>query len=62
MYPCLGTILKNNLIYLFIYLLTVLGLHSCTGFPPVAMSGGSYIVGVLGLLVAVASLVAEHGL
>ena len=40
--------------FFFIYLfMAVLGLHCCTGFS---------LVVVLGLLIVVASLVAEHGL
>ena len=46
-------------IYLF---MAVLGLHCCTGFSLVEASMG-YPLGVLcWLLIAVASLVAEHGL
>lgn len=48
--------------FVFGNLLAVLGLHSWTGFPPVAMSGGYDPVGVLGLLAPVAALVAELGL
>ena len=40
---------KNNFIYLF---LAVLGLHCCAGFSLVAMHG---------LLIAEASVAAEHG-
>ena len=49
----------NSFIYLF---LAVLGLHCCIGFCLVAATGGSSLAAVHGLLVAVASLVAEHGL
>ena len=45
--------------YLF---LAVLGLFCCVGFSLVAASGGYSPVAVLRLLIAVASLVAEHGL
>ena len=49
---------KNNFIYLF---LAVLGLRICAGLSLVAANGG-YSVVVLGLLIAVASLPAEHRL
>ena len=42
--------------------LAVLGLRCCTGLSLVALSGGYSQVAVRGLLIAVASLVAEHGL
>ena len=47
---------------LFIYLLAVLGLHCCT--PAFSSCGerGLFFIAVHGLLIAVASLVAEHGL
>ena len=48
-----------NFICLF---LAVLGLHCCTGFSLVMESGGYSLASVRGLLIAVASLVAEHGL
>ena len=38
------------------------GLHYCVGFPVVAVNGGYSLVAVCRLLIAVASLVAEHGL
>ena len=45
---------KKKKIYLLIFLfLAMLGLHFCTGFSPVEVHG---------LLIVVASLVAEHGL
>ena len=47
---------------MFIFILAVLGLHCCMGFSLVAASGGFALVVVRRLLVAVASLVAEHGL
>ena len=52
------------LFYNFVYLLlTVLGLPCCAGvFFLVAVSGGCSLVEVHGLLVAIASLVAERGL
>ena len=51
--------LKDTFIYLF---LAALGLQCCIGFSLVAESGGYSLVEVGGLLVAVASLVAEHRL
>jgi len=50
---------KNIFTYLF---LAVLGLHCCTNFSLVAVSRGYSLVAVHGLLIVVASLVAEHGL
>ena len=48
-----------SLIILFIYLFSAaLGLR-CTGFSPLAVSGGYSLVAMLSLLIAVASLVAE---
>ena len=47
------------LIYLF---LAVLGLCRCSGFSLVAASGGRCLVVGCGLLIAAASLVAEHRL
>ena len=47
---------KNNFTYLF---LAVLGLHCCEGFSLVTASGGYSLVVVPGLLVAMASLMAE---
>ena len=41
--------------------MAVLGLHCCVGFFLVAESRGYPLVGVSGFLVAVASLVVEHG-
>ena len=40
----------------------MLGLHCCVGFSLVVASGGYSPAAVRGLLVAVASLVSEHGL
>ena len=48
-------------LFLFIYLLAVLGLHCCAGFLYLWRMGAIFIVGP-GLLIAVASLVLEHGL
>jgi len=42
--------------------LTVLGLHCCRDFPLVAASWVYFLVAVLRLLTAVASLFAEHRL
>ena len=55
---------KYFYIILFIYsFVAVLGLHCCVGiFPLVVASSGYFLVAVLGLLTAVASLVAEHRL
>ena len=50
------------LIYLFIYLLAVLGLHCCVRAFSSCSEWGLLFVAVHGLLIAVASLVAEHGL
>ena len=47
---------------LFIYFLAVLGLCCFMGFIPVETSMGYSLVTVLGLLIAVVSLVAEDGL
>ena len=49
-------------IYLCISLLAVLGLHCCAGFSLVVVSRGCSLIVVCGLLIAVASLAAEHGL
>ena len=51
--------LKKKIIYLF---LAGLGLHCCADFSLVAGSRGYSTVAVRGLLIAVASLVAEHAL
>ena len=48
-----------HFIYLFLALLSLL---CCMGFSLVVASGISSLVAVLGLLIAVASLVEEHGL
>ena len=49
--------------YLFIYLfLAVLGLHRCAGMSLVSVSGGYSLVVMRRLLIAVASLAAEHRL
>ena len=47
-----------NFIYLFI---AVLGLPCCASFYLAVESGGSSLIVVLGLLTAVASLIAVHG-
>ena len=47
--------------FIIVLLLTELGLRCCAGFSPVAVNGGYSLVDVWGLLVAGASLVAEHG-
>ena len=48
-------------IYLCISLLAVLGLHCCAGCSLVVVSRGCSLIVVCGLLIAVASLAAEHG-
>ena len=48
-------------VYFFLFM-AVLGLCHCTGFAPIAASGGYSLAVVLRLLFAVASLAAEHGL
>ena len=59
----MGWITVLFLIILFIYLFGAgLGLPYCVGFSPVAVRGGSSPVLEHGLLIAVASLVAEHAL
>ena len=47
--------------YNFIYSLVVPGLHGCMGFSLVAASQGYSLVEVCGLLIAMTSLVSEHG-
>ena len=49
-----------NFIYLFVF--GCAGLHSCMDFSLVVASLGFSLGVVCGLLIAVASLVAEHGL
>ena len=39
-----------------------MGLHYCTDFPLVAMTGGCSLAVVGGLLISVSSLFEEHGL
>ena len=53
----------SDFIYLFIYLfMAVLGLHCCVQAFSSCGERGLLFVALRGLLVAVASLVAEHGL
>ena len=53
----------GSFLYNFIYLfLAVPGLYCCSGFSLVVASRAYSLVAVRGLLTAVASLVAEHGL
>ena len=54
-----GVFIYYNFICLF---LAVLCLHYCVGFSLVVASMGYSLVAVHGLLIEVASLVAEHGL
>ena len=49
----------SNFVYLY---LAVLGLPCCLGFGLIAMRGGHSLVAVCEILIAVAFLVAEHGL
>ena len=56
-YQCSFFIFKKIFIYLF---LAGLGLHCCADFSLVAGRRGYSTVAVRGLLIAVASLVAEH--
>ena len=59
----LGSSLGGGLVYLFIYLsLAVLGLRCCAWACSSCGEQGLLFVAVHGLLIAVASLVAEHGL
>ena len=48
--------------YKFIYLLAVLGLCCCMGFSLVVVSRGCSLVTVPGLLIVMASFVAEQGI
>ena len=59
------TFTYSNFIYLekrLIFFLAALGLRCCMGFSIVAASRGYSLVAMCRLLIAVASLVAEHGL
>ena len=59
---------SNPPILLHIYIFTFSSIFGCTGFPllfrlsPVVVSRGYFLVAVGGLLIAMASLAAEHGL
>ena len=59
-------VLFNNFIFcfffFFFFFLAVLGLCSCGGSSPVVASGTYSLVVVCRLLIAMASLVTEHGL
>ena len=56
------SLFKINLFYFYLLFLAELGLHGCTwAFSSCGERGLLFIV-VHGLLIAVASLVAEHGL
>ena len=48
--------------FIYLFILTVLGLRCCLGFSLVVAIRGYSVVGVLGLVIAVASFVVEHGL
>ena len=52
----------NNFIFWCFFFLAVLGLCSCGGASPVVASGTYSLVVVCRLLIAMASLVTEHGL
>ena len=59
------TFTYSNFIYLekrLIFFLAALGIRFCMGFSIVAASRGYSLVAMCRLLIAVASLVAEHGL
>ena len=56
------TFLKNIFIFLFVLFLAVLGLRCCTALSLVVEGGGYPLAAVRRLLIAVASLVAEHSL
>ena len=57
------TVPKFFNIILFIYfILALLGLHCCVSFSLVVVSRGYSLVVVCGLLITMASLVAEYGL
>ena len=55
-------LLKKNLFILFILFLAALGLRCCVRAFSSCSERGLLFVAVHGLLIAVASLVAEHGL
>ena len=50
-----------KIVYIYYLFSTVLGLSCCVGFSIVVASGGYSQFVVQGLLIAVASLVVEHG-
>ena len=54
--------LKTNFIYLFIYFWAASGLRWCSWTFSSCGERGLFFVAVRGLLIVVASLVAEHGL
>ena len=53
---------KDILLKRYLFILAVLGFTTALGLSPVAASRDYSLVGVLGLLLVVASLVAERGL
>ena len=57
--PCSESTVFKKFFYLF---MAALGLHHCVGFPLAALSGGCALAVVCRLVIATASLVAEHGL
>lgn len=56
--PCLLLFLKKIFIYLRLHWVFI----TVYGFPPIAVSGGHSLAALLGLLLAMVSLVVEHGL
>jgi len=48
--------------YSYLFILVLLGLHCCAGFSLFSESGGYSLLALLGLFIAMASLVVQHGL
>ena len=59
--PLTDRVFKNIYIYIYLFL-AALGLHCCARAFSSCGERGLLLVAVRGLLIAVASLVAEHGL
>ena len=57
----ISQLLKKIILFIHLFL-AVLGLHCCSGFSLVVMSGGYSPAAVRGLLIVVASLAAEYEL
>ena len=53
---------KNFVIFIYLFILAVLGLRCCTRAFSSCSEWGLLFIAVRGLLIAVPSLVAEHGL